>query len=191
MSSPESEKKDSKALGHPFVPAATLFPSLLFPIRGGTPTGSSKIHGIGLRARTGPSTLITHHKEEKELPPTPAELAALESKTKSTAIPIEDSGSWATVRLHNKPTEARVGCNECVGPEDHDDNGSDVTDLGWPPVEELFADLPEPVTPVFRTENSSLPPHTTWNRRNESYVSPKYQIERTNKPWLSLNHKTR
>ena len=129
---------------------------------------SSKIEGLGLPGQTKRSPVASIVDElGKELPPTPEQLTALEQGDQEYAA-TKTISSWTTAPLHIDTTLNTPGLPVPA----EEEQKSKEPDLGWPPVEELFADLPDPVTPVFRDEDLTFPMKTIWNRHLFDGSSP-------------------
>ena len=144
---------------------------------------SSRIHGIGLPAQSSQSTVILKRKDGKQLPPTPAELAAFQDHG---GLPIEASAFRSHAPAGVEPPGSKSNTAVVLG----EGKRTETPDLGWPPVDKLFADLPEPVTPVFQKEDLPSSVQTIWNRRKERRVLPHHPVEDLNQPWLSQGRQT-
>lgn len=183
----EDDEVGREMPGQSFIPASlSLPPSSKPPFRRESLAESSRIHGTGLPAQLRQSIGKVTKEDRKRLPPTPAQIAALEHEDGVQGIAIEASSSWRPATLRDAWREFRRNTTVLLD----EDKKTDTADLGWPPLQELFANLAEPVRPVLRREFVSSPVQTIWNHHEEPGSVPQHLVEDLNRSWLSQGRQT-
>ena len=184
----EDDEVGKKMFGGSFLTASlSLPPSSKSPFRRGSLAESSRIHDIDSPTQSRQSETGKVRKEIRQwLPLPPAQFAALEHEDCVQSIAIEASSSWPPATFRDGQREFRTNTTVLLD----EDKKTDTADFGWPPLEELFANLPDSVTPVLRREEVSSPVQTICNRHEGPRSVPKHLVDNLNRWWLSQGRQT-